>query len=153
MEVLFICTGNTCRSPMAAALFNSWAGTAGPSAFSAGISAVDGMAASSAAIQVMRTEYGIDLSAHRAAQLTREMLAAADLMIVMTPAHRDWILERNPEAAPRVHVLTEYGPEYAVGSNGIPDPFGGDNSSYTATVRKMAPHIRALLAYILSTGL
>jgi protein-tyrosine-phosphatase len=151
-SVLFVCTGNTCRSPMAAAMLRAWAGEDGPEALSAGITAIDGLPASKAAVHVMQTVYGIDLSAHRAARLVPEMLSGASLIAAMTPAHRDWITARYPESAARVHVLTEFGPEAASGTGGIPDPFGGDIAGYTATARKMEPHIRALLAYILSTG-
>ena len=152
-DVLFICTGNTCRSPMAAALFNSWAGSGGPFARSAGIAAAEGMAACDEAVQTMRDEFGIDISAHRTTRLTPEMLAGAGLIVVMTQAHRDWILAMAPEAAPRVHVITEYGSGQAGGTSGIADPYGGDMAGYTAAARQMVPHIRALLAYILSTSL
>ena len=152
MEVLFICTGNTCRSPMASALFNSLAGEAGPSSCSAGIAAYDGLPASPLALEAVRSEYGIDLSVHRSSRLTSPMVAAAGLLVVMTPEHRDLILELYPEAACKTRILTEFSDANDYKDIGIPDPFGGNLDTYVATLRKMEPYIRSLLAYILSTG-
>ncbi len=120
--VLFVCTGNSCRSPMAEHLFRLRAG-ARPAwrAESAGLAAADGWPATPEAVEVLR-EAGADLSAHRSRGLTKAMAAAADLILVMTEGHRKLLADRFPAAAGKTRLLTSF---RATGAGGdIPDPIG-----------------------------
>ena len=113
--ILFICTGNTCRSPMAAALARS----RGIEAESAGITVCPGSPASEKAIRAA-ARHGADLTGHRSRQVTEEMILSADQAYVMTSAHWEALNERFPETAAKADVLY---PE-------IPDPYGGDDAAY-----------------------
>ena len=113
--ILFVCTGNTCRSPMAAAL----ARLRGMDADSAGLSAAPGAPASPGAVRAMAA-YGVDLSGHRAKQVNADLIRRADRIYVMSPAHAAHLLSHFPQAAGKTHVLSPV----------IPDPFGQDDVTY-----------------------
>lgn len=124
MNVLFVCTGNTCRSPMAAALFNKIAVERDlpVKIESAGIFANDGDTASAEAIAVMRY-YDIDLLGHHAQTINTELLEKSDLVLTMTGAHK-MVLEQY--LGDKVYTLMEF-----AGIDGdIPDPYGGDIDEY-----------------------
>ncbi|HEU4699958.1 MAG TPA: low molecular weight protein arginine phosphatase [Gemmatimonadales bacterium] len=135
MHVLFVCTGNTCRSPMAEALLRDAAAARGLDrvrAGSAGVGAWDGAPASEGAYLV-GLEHGLDLSAHRARQLTPALLAEADLVLAMGRAHLARIRELAPGA--NAHLLAEY-----VGRAQPPevsDPFGGNLEGYRTTFEEL----------------
>lgn len=108
-ELLFICTGNTCRSPMAEGLLRRLLGSNSEWAVaSAGLCAAEGMPAASNAIRAMR-EIGVDLSSHRAQRLTPGMIERADLLVVMTSGHREAIVRSHPDCANKVFLLNEFG--------------------------------------------
>ncbi|MEW6048705.1 MAG: ribose 5-phosphate isomerase B, partial [Bacillota bacterium] len=134
-DVLFVCSGNTCRSPLAAALFRRalrGRGVSSVEVSSAGLAAVDGEPASRQARDVAR-EWGLDLEAHRSRRLTPEMVAGAGLVLTMSEQHKRQVLEMVPGAAGRVFTLAEY-----AGSQGdVDDPFGQDLERYRATVREL----------------
>lgn len=134
--ILFVCTGNVCRSPMAAALFNARARRAGESvqfvARSAGTWAPDSQRASAHAITAM-AQRGIDLSEHRAHTLTRQDLAEADVVIVMTRNHREALAAEFPEARPKLHLMSELKDrDFDIG-----DPYGGRLYEYQTLAQEL----------------
>lgn len=131
MNILFVCTGNTCRSPMAAALFNKIAMEMDLDVRieSAGIFAMDGAPASSGAYNAMK-KYGIDLSEHKAKNITPELLEQCDLVLTMTRSHKLQLLAYAPD---KVFTLLEY----AGISGDIADPFGGRDEVYEASAEEI----------------
>ena len=127
VKLLFVCTGNTCRSAMAAAMMADIAEKNDLDVLidSAGVFADIGAPATDEAIRAMQKR-GIDLSGHRTKPLTDELIDMADLILVMTAAHKKLI---EGMAKDKVFTLTEY----AGGEGDIPDPFGGDDEEYELT--------------------
>src|SRR6476646_5101831 len=124
MNLLFVCSGNTCRSPMAEALARKIAqrrGIADVDISSAVTNAWDNVPATDEALLV-GMEREVDLTGHRSRKLTPAIVSEADLIFVMTPGHLEQV--RALGGRGKVHVLDEY----ASGSTngGIGDPFGGD---------------------------
>lgn len=108
--VLFICTGNTCRSPMATGLFRKLLqenNVRDIEVRSAGVMTITGLLASQEAVQVMLAEE-IDISRHRSTQLTTELIQKADLILSMTPFHRQTALRMSEEARPKTFLLKEF---------------------------------------------
>ncbi len=113
--ILFVCTGNTCRSPLAAAL----ARARGYEAESAGLAARQGDAATPQAVRAAARR-GADLTAHRAQNVTESLMARAERVLVMTDAHGEYLRTAYPAWAHKVAVLRPM----------IPDPYGGGDGVY-----------------------
>ncbi|PIQ84680.1 MAG: protein tyrosine phosphatase [Candidatus Omnitrophica bacterium CG11_big_fil_rev_8_21_14_0_20_63_9] len=127
-RILFVCTGNSCRSVMAAGLMRQVLERAGfPSiqVESAGVFAINGMGPTRETLRVLQ-DIGVDCSDHRARVLTADMVDAADLIFVMEPFQGEEVLRRQPSAKGKVHLLKPYGlpPGAVEGQPGIPDPIG-----------------------------
>jgi protein-tyrosine-phosphatase len=108
--VLFICTGNTCRSPMATGYFRHLLNERGMREVevrSAGVMTITGLLASQEAVQVMQAEE-IDIARHRSTQLTPELIRKADLILAMTPFHRQTAMRLSEEARNKTFLLKEF---------------------------------------------
>jgi len=124
-RVLFVCTGNLCRSPMAVALAASRHGSGGVLFESAGVNAVVDAPATPTAVAACR-ELGVEVGDHRARQLDSDLAEAADRIFVMTEAHLAAVLEIAPGVADRVALLRPDGTD-------VEDPFGSPLETYRAT--------------------
>ena len=116
-DVLLVCVGNICRSPMAEAVMqNALSGRAKISVTSAGIGALEEHPAAEHSVALM-ADRGFDISGHRGRQLTKEIIAEADLILVMESGHKREVLLQDPTARGKVYRLCEWQDE------DIPDPY------------------------------
>ena len=130
-EIIFVCTGNTCRSPMAEGFFNSLTGK-GFFATSAGIFAKNGDSPTKNAIFSL-SEMGIDIKNHHARQLNFHMIKSAHLILTMTKAHKDAILDVYGDFSEKVKTLSEFTGE----DIDISDPYGGDIKVYRSCAQEI----------------
>ncbi|RME96113.1 MAG: ribose 5-phosphate isomerase B [Verrucomicrobia bacterium] len=146
--VLFICTGNVCRSPMAEGLFRHL--TAGSGRFrarSAGVGAVAGLPPSPHAVTAMR-ELGIDISDIRSQPLTRELLDEADYVFGMTESHVDAVALMYPQAIEKTFLLTHFEEDLEPEERNIADPIGGSLEVYRLCRDQIHRAIQTMLKHI-----
>ncbi|MFN8178283.1 MAG: low molecular weight protein arginine phosphatase [bacterium] len=142
-RVLFVCSGNTCRSPLAEGIARRVLAAHANGTFaveSAGTFAETGGVASSGSLEVAR-ENGLDLEAFQSRQLTEALLDAADLVLVMEPAHRSVVLGVRPTADTKTLLLGELSGKQGRDAS-VPDPFGGPIESYRRTFQRLDTLIR-----------
>ncbi|MCM1990067.1 low molecular weight protein arginine phosphatase [Oceanirhabdus seepicola] len=141
MKILFVCTGNTCRSPIAESIFNERNELKNHCASSAGIATVYGSKASKNAVLVVNENLQKDISNRKAVQLTMEMLAEADLVLTMTSSIADMLLKEYPNDSIKIFSLSNY----INGESDVLDPFGGNVYFYNKTFDQLKAMIIKLI--------
>lgn len=145
-RILFVCTGNTCRSPMAAALFRKRVGGVLEwEADSAGLYASPGSPASFNAIQALK-ELEVDLSSHQSKRLDSVLVEQADLIVSMTAGHRFDLLQNFPQTANKVCLIKSF--ETSKVPADLSDPFGGSLELYKKTRDEIDRALSDLILFI-----
>jgi len=135
LSVLFVCTANMCRSPMAMAIFQSQVERK-PELWrveSAGTWAIDGLACN---VQTQRVlaERGLDVRSHRSRRINREIISSFDLILTMEEGQKEALQIEFPNLAGRIYLLSEI-----VGLKfNIADPIGGDDEDFWSTANEIA---------------
>ncbi len=148
MNIIFVCTGNTCRSPMAEGYFKNLCKNANKKDItisSAGLFANEDFMPSQQSVQVMQN-YEIDIRDYKSTQLSMDLIKNADLIITMTDGHKNQILQYSPESEEKIHLLLEY----ANKQTNVADPFGGTFEIYNVCFNEMKEALDNLFCDIIN---
>jgi len=141
-HILFVCSGNTCRSPLAEGIARSLlGGRDGYSVSSAGTSASEGVPASSNSAEVA-SEHGIDLAGHRSRLLSGTLVREADLIVTMGGGHMETVGAIEPGALAYTCLLSDFSEQL---DGDIDDPIGGGLDTYGRTYENLLAGIQAML--------
>ena len=138
-NVLFVCTGNTCRSPNILLILKTMVDEEYCAVKSCGNLPMNGLPPSDNGVQVVE-EYGGSIKEHLSQTLTRDLIDWADLILVMGYKHFQCVIDIQPGAAVKTFLLKEY--KRKVKYNEISDPIGQDINAYRETAKKMLPSLK-----------
>ena len=130
VDILVVCTGNSCRSPMAEGILRDLLkknGVKGVKVHSAGTMAPQGLAPAASA-QLVAIEHGLDISGIRSRAVTREMVRDADIVFVMDKTHKRFLPGLEPLARRKVHLFKSFGKSPV--EEEVADPMGGELDLY-----------------------
>ncbi len=147
-NILLICSGNICRSPMAEGILKAilpaalrgWVGVD-----SAGIRACDGLSPEPFAVRACK-ELGVDIASHRAKSLTPAMLARHDLLLVMERHHASHIRQWVPSGPNKVHLLGGFNSRRV--TEEVADPYGGSLEVYQQCAARIRWHLDGVVKYL-----
>ncbi|MBW2645178.1 MAG: low molecular weight protein arginine phosphatase [Deltaproteobacteria bacterium] len=151
MNILFVCTGNICRSPTAEGILRKLIAerqTEKIEAASAGLYALPGNSVSRLALQVAQ-EHGVDLSQHSAQLVSSQLIAWADFVLVMEPAHREGLIACYPEAKKKIFMIRHFA-DSGSSPRSIADPYGLQYESYRFCYLDLEDAVKGLLYYLRS---
>lgn len=147
--IMFVCTGNTCRSPMAEGALRVLLEKERPGQFaviSSGTSAADGFPATEHSIEASKL-WKSDISSHESQSLTEELIGKADLILAMTPNHYRQLMTINPEAQSKYFLLRNFPDPDPFGA-AVDDPIGQPLDYYKNTFLEIAEEAGRILSEI-----
>lgn len=144
MKILFVCTGNTCRSPIAEAIFNQLNTDKNIVAKSAGISTVPGSTVTNYSVEILDRELKTNINNREAIQLRQPLLKGADIVLTMSDYGKEYVKEYYAGDENKVFTL----PEYVGKKEEIADPYGGSISMYEKTYNQLNGLVDLLLLKI-----
>ena len=142
LKLLFICTGNTCRSPMAEGLATKMFGDS-VQVCSAGMEAGVGESASTLAQEVLN-EQNVDISGHRSRRIRPALMADADWIIPMTQAQEEALNHLFPQYVDKTRALGDWGDQH----KDVPDPWGGSHDVYRQTAYEIGELLSVLKEHV-----
>lgn len=144
--ILFVCTGNVCRSPMATCLFSQASALPnGWNVASAGVAAFGGLPASAPAVTVMAAR-GLDLRSHSSQPVTAELVDRAYIILTMTRAQKHTVVDRFPMGADKIYLIRDF--DAARTGAEIADPIGGSVEIYADVADEIDAALPGLLAFL-----
>lgn len=155
IDIMFVCTGNICRSAMADCILKNRVEKDRLNekirVCSSGVSAYNGDIPTDEAILVMKDEYGLDLSSHRATNVADSNILQMDLILAMTLRHKFFLISMYPELKDKIYTLREYVGETENNAN-IDDPYGYGKSVYSDCAKQINDCIDKLLVKLEEEG-
>ncbi|KEI00315.1 low molecular weight protein arginine phosphatase [Clostridium botulinum] len=142
MEILFVCTGNTCRSCMAEVIFNEMSDIENIKAYSAGISIVSGSKTSKNAVQLVKDNFNLDISNRFAQQLLPGDIKKSNLILTMTEYMAEVLKDTFPKEKQKIFSLNSF----VNISKDVSDPFGGNVEMYQRTFYSLKKSIELLIS-------
>ena len=152
-RIMFVCTGNTCRSPMAESGLRKLLekdNVTDIEVHSSGTAAANGFPATEYAIEAAHL-WDADLTDHRSQTLTRELINEADLILVMTPSHGYDVVNMVPDAENKTFLLKNY-PDSSLKGEGVDDPIGGSLDMYNQSFIEIGEELGRILPFLIKAA-
>ena len=147
-KILFVCTGNVCRSPMAEGFFRELTSERGDyQSLSAGLAAIDGQPPSTHSVSAMQ-EVGIDIAGQRSIQITPELVDAVDYIFGLANGHVENMMRYFPQAREKIFLLREFVGELPPAKREISDPIGCDLEIYKICRNQIKQGIESIIPFL-----
>ena len=150
-KILLVCTGNTCRSPMAEGIINKLISEKKIDSIevnSAGTGTIDGSPATDYAIEVAK-HWDIDIAGHRSTVLTANLIRQADLILAMGHEHVQRIISSDKSARDKTHLLKGFPNPCNPTQERVEDPIGGSLEQYNQTFLELDEELRKIFPRII----